>query len=231
MSEYGKLITPRGNLPVYIDRPMYEPAPVVLVLHEVFGVDGNARRTCRVLAQEGFIAVCPDLFWRHAAGVSLDHRSLDDWKKGMAIYYAYDFNAGVSDVYAAQVVGRELPGSNGKVGVIGYCLGGLLSYLVSVRFDPDVAISYYGEGIEKYLAEASGLTTPLVLHFACDDEVISLHDQQRIGAVYAGSDLVTIYSYRGCRHAFARYGGANYDEVAARLANERTLAFLGKYLH
>jgi carboxymethylenebutenolidase len=201
------------------------------VLHEVFGVNADLRATCDELASAGFIALCPDLFWRQEPGVDLSVRSEADWQKGLALYGAYDVDAGVRDVEATISTARRLSASPGHtVGVMGFCLGGLLTFLVAVRTQVDAAIAFHGGRTDEYLDEAADLDAPLQMHLAGDDEFIPAEAQQRIKAALATHARVEIHTYPGCRHAFSRHGGLHYDADAARVSRERTLTFLERHL-
>jgi len=219
-----------GAFGAYIARPAALPAPAVVVLHEVFGVNADIRRTCDELAALGFIAVAPDLFWRQEPGVDLDVKSEPDWQHGLRLYQAYDRDAGARDVKDAAAAAAELPDCTGKVAVLGYCLGGLMTFLTAVRYEVDAAVVYHGGDTGKYLQEADRLNAPLLMHLAEEDEFISKPAQQEIKAALAGKPNATIYSYPGQHHAFARHNGAHYDGSAAALANGRTYEFLNREL-
>src|SRR5258707_15017084 len=107
-----------GAFGAYIARPKVLPAPAVVVLHEVFGVNADIRKTCDELAEQGFIAVAPDLFWRQEPGVDLSVTSETDWQNGLRLYQAYDRDAGARDA---------------KDTVDAYCLGALMVFLTAVR--------------------------------------------------------------------------------------------------
>ncbi len=220
-----------GVFGAYIARPAVLPAPAVVVLHEVFGVNADIRKTCTELAALGFIGVAPDLFWRQEPGVDLDVRSEPDWQHGLRLYQAYDRNAGARDVKDTAVAAAELPDCTGKVAVLGYCLGGLMTFLTAVRYEVDAAVVYHGGDTEKYLDEADSLNAPLLMHLAEEDEFISKPAQQEIKAALADKPNVIIYSYPGQYHAFTRHNGAHYDAFAAVLANARTYEFLKRELH
>jgi carboxymethylenebutenolidase len=147
------------------------------VLHEVFGVNADIRKTCDELAEQGFLAVAPDLFWRQEPGVDLSVTSEPDWQHGLRLYQAYDRDAGARDVKDAVDVVAKLPGCIGKVAVLGYCLGGLMAFLTAVRY---AAVVYHGGDTEKYLGEVNGLDAPLLMHLAEEDEFISKAAQAEI---------------------------------------------------
>lgn len=214
----------------YVARPDAPARPVVVVLQEVFGVNSDIRSTCDELAQAGFIAVSPDLFWRQQRGVDLSVRSQPDWEKGLSLYKAFDIDAGVRDVEATVEAARALPGATGRVGVMGFCLGGLLTYLTAARTSVDAAVAFHGGRTEEFLDEAADVDVPFQMHLAAEDEFIPPAAQRAIVAALAGHSNVEIFSYAGCRHAFSRHGGLHYDANAAQLSRQRTLDFLRRHL-
>ena len=219
-----------GAFGAYIARPAGLPAPAVVVLHEVFGVNADIRKTCDELAEQGFIAVAPDLFWRQELGVDLTVTSEADWQHGLRLYQAYDRDAGAKDVKDAANVVAKLPECMGRVAVLGYCLGGLMTFLTAARYGVDAAVVYHGGDTEKYLEEINGLDAPLLMHLAEEDEFISKPAQAEIKAALASKPNATVYSYPGQHHAFARHNGTHYNAAAAALANRRTSEFLHQHL-
>src|SRR5277367_3784741 len=219
-----------GAFGAYIARPKASPASAVVVLQELFGVNADIRKTCDELAEQGFIAVAPDLFWRQESGVDLSVTSEPDWQHGLRLNQAYDRDAGAKDVKDTANAVAKLPGCTGKVAVLGYCLGGLLVYLTAVRFGVDAGVAYHGGDTEKYLGEVDGLRAPLLMHLAEDDEFISKSAQAQIKAALADKPNATVYSYPGQNHAFSRHNGAHYNAAAAALAHGRTYEFLHQQL-
>jgi carboxymethylenebutenolidase len=219
-----------GAFGAYIARPKGLPAAAVVVLHEVFGVNADIRKTCDELAEQGFVAVAPDLFWRQEPGVDLSVTSEPDWQRGLRLYQAYDRDAGARDVKDTATAVAKLPECSGKVAVLGYCLGGLMTFLTAVRHSVDAAVVYHGGDTEKYLGEIDGLHAPLLMHLAEEDEFISKPAQAEIKVSLSSKPNATVYSYPGQRHAFARHNGAHYNAAAAALANGRTSEFLHQQL-
>ena len=219
-----------GEFSAYIARPKVLPAPAVLVLHEVFGVNTDIRKHCDELAEQGFIAVAPDLFWRQDPGVDLSVTSEPDWQHGLRLNQAYDRDAGARDVKDTANVVAKLPGCIGKVAVLGYCLGGLMTFLTAARYGVDAAVVYHGGDTEKYLGEVNGLHAPLLMHLAEEDEFISKAAQAEIKTALTSKPNATVYSYSGQRHAFSRHNGTHYNAAAAALANGRTSEFLHQQL-
>jgi carboxymethylenebutenolidase len=221
---------PDGTFDAYIARPAALPAPAVVVLQELFGVNADIRATCDELAAQGFIAIAPDLFWRQEPGVDLDVTSEASWQHGLKLYAAFDRDTGARDVMETVRTAIELNEASGKVALLGFCLGALMAFLTAARYEVDAAVAYHGGDTEKYLAEVDGLQAPLLMHLGEEDEFILKQAQAEIRAALAGKANATVYSYPGQRHAFARHNGAHYDASAASLANARTREFLHKQL-
>src|SRR6202162_2057867 len=212
-----------GAFRAYTARPRALPAPAVVVLQEVFGVNADIRKTCDELAEQGFLAVAPNLFWRQEPDLDLTVTSEADWQHGLRLYQAYDRDAGVRDIKDTVNAVAKLPGCTGRVAVLGYCLGALMVFLTAVRESVDAGVAYHGGDTEKYLGEVDGLHAPLLMHLGEEDEFISKAAQAQIKAALASKPNATVYSYPGQRHAFARHNGAHYNAGAAALANGRTV--------
>ncbi|MEJ1963561.1 MAG: dienelactone hydrolase family protein [Gammaproteobacteria bacterium] len=220
---------PAGEFDAYIAYAE-RTAPVVIVLHEIFGINADMRATCDELASAGFTAMCPDLFWRQERNIDFSSWSQTEWNRGLALYRAFDLDEGVRDVAAAVAAGRVLHHANGSVGVMGFCLGGLLTFLTACRARLDAAVAWHGGRTEEFLAEAASLSSPMLMHLAEEDEFIPAEAQRQIRETLQPLPKVEIHTYPGCHHAFARHAGTHYDAKAAALANGRTRAFLRRYL-
>jgi carboxymethylenebutenolidase len=230
VDRYIDINTSDGSFKAYIARPLVLPAPAIVVIQEIFGVNADLRDTCDELASQGYIALSPDLFWRMEPGIDLSDQTEGEWKKGFALYTAFDYTSGVLDIASTMQLARVLPGASGKVGIMGYCLGGLMTFLTTARRGADASVVFYGGNTEKHLDEAPNIRTPLIMHLGEEDEYISKHAQQAIIASLAGNELAEVFTYRGCSHAFARHRGIHFDENAARLANSRTAKFFQFHL-
>jgi carboxymethylenebutenolidase len=220
-----------GAFAAYIARPKTWPAPAVVVLQELFGVNADIRKHCDELADQGFLAVAPDLFWRQEPGVDLNVTSEADWQHGLRLYQAYDRDAGVTDIKDTIDAVRGLSECNGKVALLGYCLGALMVFMTAVRnAGIDAAVWYHGGETEKYLGEVDGLHATILMHLAEEEEFISKTAQAEIKAALANKPNATVYSYPGQGHAFSRHNGKHYNAAAAHLANGRTSEYLRKQL-
>src|SRR5712691_11325030 len=154
----------------YLALPAGGYGPGIVVLQEIFGVNEYMRQVADWHAAHGFVALVPDLFWRQAPGIQLTDQTDAEWQKAFELYQGLDEAKAVEDSAAAVEFFRKHPACSGRVGAVGFCLGGKLAYLLAVRFKPDCAVGYYGVSIEKALNEAASLTSPLMLHVAGKDE-------------------------------------------------------------
>jgi carboxymethylenebutenolidase len=219
-----------GEFSAYLAAPASGKGPGIVLLQEIFGVNQVMRDIADWYASRGFIVVCPDLFWRQQPGIQLTDQTDADWKRAFELYQGLDEARAIDDAGATLSFLRSHPACTGRVGGVGFCLGGRLAYLLAVRHQPDCSVGYYGVAIEKALDEAAHLRTPLMLHVAGKDQYCPPEAQGQIHKALDGNPLATIHDYLECDHAFARPGGAHYDAAAAELANLRTLEFFVHHL-
>ncbi|HYD31818.1 MAG TPA: dienelactone hydrolase family protein [Azospirillaceae bacterium] len=219
-----------GTFQAYLARPQSGQGPGLIVIQEIFGVNQVMRDLCDGFAAQGYLALCPDLFWRQQPGVQLTDKSEEEWTRARQLMAGFNEARGILDLHAALVWLSQHQDCTGKVGVIGYCLGGRLAYLMATRSRPDCSVSYYGVGLDNRLSEAAAITKPLLLHIAGQDRFVPPEAQTHIREVLSRVSQVTIHTYPDCDHAFARPGGQHYDAAAAELANRRTAEFLARHL-
>jgi carboxymethylenebutenolidase len=219
-----------GRFSAYVARPAAAKAPAVVVIQEIFGVNAVMRGVCDDLATKGYLAICPDLFWRIEPGIDITDQTDAEWKRAFELFNAFDVDAGVKDIAATVEAIRADAGCSGKVGAVGFCLGGLLAFLTATRTGADASVGYYGVGIERYTAEAEKLATPLLLHVAEEDQFVPKAAQELVRTALKNHPQVQIFSYPGRDHAFARKGGAHYDAGDAATAEARTLDFFRAHL-
>ena len=218
-----------GRFTCHVARPGTEPAPAVVVIQEIFGVNASIRAQCDWVASMGFIAVAPDLFWRQEPGVELDpDRGQAQWDRAFALMNGMDQDKAVADIAATIAAARGMEGCTGKVGTIGYCLGGRLAFRAAQETDSQANVSYYGVGLEGLLGQPA--RHPLLVHIAERDKFVPPDAQAKIKDGLAGNSLAAVHVYPGVDHAFARAGGHSYDGRAATIANGRTAEFLVRYL-
>src|ERR1700716_307301 len=154
-----------GTFKGYLTIPASGSGPGILLLQEIFGVNSSMREVAEYYAEEGYVVLAPDLFWRLEPGVELGY-SEADFNKAFGYYQRFDADQSIKDAADALKVLRARPECAAKVGALGFCLGGKLAYLTAARTDVDCAVSYYGVGIEADLGEAAQVTGPMVFHFA-----------------------------------------------------------------
>ena len=216
-----------GSFGAYVADAKKPGRPAILVIQEIFGVNEVMRDVGDSLAEEGYTAVCPDLFWRIEPGIDITDRTDAEWEKAFSYFKAFNVDKGLEDI-SATIAWMRAQG-HPKIGAVGYCLGGLLAYLTATRTDADATVSYYGVGIDNYLGEAGKARKPALLHVAEEDGFVSKDSQAKMKAGLTAPNF-QLYWYPGRDHAFARDGGKNYDAADAKKANTRTLGWFEKYL-
>lgn len=220
-----------GALDAYVALPEITPAPAIIVIQEIFGVNQEMRDKCDDLAKQGYVAICPDLFWRLERNVQLVDSDPKQLEIAFQMYQDFDIEMGMEDLRTTLGFVRTMKETaDHKIGTIGYCLGGLLAYLFSSDSSIDAAVSYYGVNIVAGLEKAETIDSPLLMHMAEKDEFVPPADQETIKSAFKDHPFITIHAYEGVDHAFARGNGMHYDEAAATLANSRTAEFLSQNL-
>ncbi len=231
MSETVRITTLEGPdaFDCYIARPEGEPKSAIIVIQEIFGVNAGIRRKCDKLAEEGYLALSPDLFWRIEPGVQLDPDIEPEFQKALDLMGKLNQDAAIRDIEATIEYARTVC-PLGKVGAVGYCLGGRLAYMTAARTDIDASVGYYGVGIDGLLREKNGIAHPLMLHIPTEDGFVEKDTQK---AMHEGLDdhpKVTLHDYEGLDHGFATEFGKRRVEDAAQLADKRTAEFFSKHL-
>jgi carboxymethylenebutenolidase len=224
------IASPDGSFGGYLATPTAGKGPGIVVIQEIFGVNGFVRAVADGFAARGYFALAPDLFWRIEPNVQLTDKTDEEWKRAFDLMGKFNADLGVKDIQATISHLRGTAGVNGKVGAVGYCLGGLLAYLTAARTDADASVGYYGVNIQTMLGEAKTITKPLMLHIAEKDEYVPPAAQKQITDGLKDNPHVTVHSYPGMDHAFARVGGQHYDQANAELANGRTSTFFRQHL-
>jgi len=222
--------TADGAMGGYLAKPAAGRGPGLVVIQEIFGVNQVMRDLADGFAARGYFALVPDLFWRIQPGVQLTDKTDAEWKQAFDPMNKFDAKKGVEDIQATIRTLRETEGCTGKVGAVGYCLGGQLAYLTAARTDIDAAVGYYGVNIQNLLGESGNIKKPLMLHIAAADEFTPPDAQKKIIDGLKDNPHVTLHSYPQMDHAFARVGGAHYDHANAELANGRTATFFRQHL-
>ena len=229
-TDIGLTAADGGSFTAYLSKPDSGSGPGIVVLQEIFGVNHVMRDIADILALKGYFAIVPDLFWRQEPGIQITDRTEEEWARAFELFQGFDVDQGIEDAKVALDHLRTAEGCSGQVGCVGYCLGGKLAYLMAARSGVDASVGYYGVGIEGEPDEADYIAKPLMLHIAEEDGFVPKEAQAAIADALGGNALVTLHSYPGCDHAFARIGGEHYDEAAADMANQRTSDFFEEHI-
>jgi len=219
-----------GEMGAYLAVPDRTPAGAVIAIMEIWGVNETMRKHAHEFAEAGFVCLVPDLFWRQESGVELYDSNPQDVKKAFDLYYDFDYDLGVRDMEDVDAYLHNRVESNGKVGAVGYCLGGKLCYLMCCRTEIDCAVAYYGTYIEHNIREAPNLHRPFVLHMAMKDRWVQSEVNDLLERRLSPNPLVTIHKYPDADHAFARHGGKPYRKADADRALALTLSFFRQHL-
>jgi carboxymethylenebutenolidase len=214
----------------YLAEPEGTPRAAIVVIQEIFGVNEGIRRKCDGWAAKGYLALAPDLFWRLRPGVELDPDVEAEFRQALDLMARFDQDEGIKDIEATIRAARARLPDGGKVGVVGYCLGGRLAFMTAARTDADASVGYYAVGLPNLLHEKHAIARPLMLHIAGADHFV---DQAQQRAMHEGLDdhpRVRLHDYPGEDHGFAAEMGKRRSEAAARLADRRTEDFFAEHL-
>lgn len=218
-----------GSFSAYVARPEGTPRAAIIVIQEIFGVNDGIRQKCEDFAQEGYLAIAPDLFWRLKPGIELDADVPEQFQQALDLFGKFDQDKGIADIESTiQVARAELGG--GKVGAVGFCLGGRLAYMTAARTDIDASVGYYAVGIDGLLGEKHAIAKPLMLHIPQADHFVSPEVQAKMHEGLDDHPKVTLYDYPGEDHGFAAELGKRRSEEAAQLADKRTADFFAANL-
>jgi carboxymethylenebutenolidase len=208
------------KLAAYRADPAGKVRGALVVAQEIFGVNSHIKSVCDGFAADGYVAIAPALFDRYERGVDIGYTPADI-AKGRELKGKTTIDAALRDVAAA----RDAVSSSGKVGVVGYCWGGYVAWMTASRLPGFAcAIPYYGGG----MLEASGEEPkcPLIAHFGERDANIPVAGVRELAAAHPEAQ---VYIY-AADHGFNCDQRGSYDAAAAKLARERTLAFLQRHV-
>ena len=205
----------------YVAQPAGAASGAVVVIQEIFGVNSHIREVTDGYAEAGYFAVAPKIFDRIDRDIELGYEA-DDMQKGIGLAFSeLDHALALADVQAAVNFAAE----HGKVGVVGYCFGGLLTWLAACQLDGIAAASsYYGGGVVGH--KDAQARCPVIMHFGELDAHIPMTD---VDAIKAAQPNVPVHVY-AADHGFNCDHRASHDAAAAELALSRTLAHFAEHL-
>jgi len=219
-----------GSFDAYVAEPAGSPKGAIIVIQEIFGVNEGIRRKCDNWAAAGYLAYAPDLFWRIEPHIELDADVPDEMQQAFGLFGKFDQDAGIRDIEATIKAARHALGEGGKVGLVGYCLGGRLAFMSACRTDGDAFVGYYGVGIDGLLDEQKAIGKPVLLHVPTADHFVGPEAQKAMHEGLKDNRHVTLYDYSGLDHGFAAEMGNRRDEAGASLADQRTADFFATAL-
>jgi carboxymethylenebutenolidase len=218
-----------GSFQAYIAEPEGTPRAAIIVIQEIFGINPGIRAKCDKWAAQGYLALAPDLFWRLEPGIQLDPDMPEQFQQALAWMGKFNQDAGIRDIEATIKAARARV-DGGKVGAVGYCLGGRLAFMTATRTDIDATVGYYGVGIDNLLGEKHAIAHPVLLHIAGADHFVTPDIQAKMHEGLDDHPKVTLETYPGVDHGFAVDAGKRRNDEAATLADERTAAFFAENL-
>ena len=208
------------RLAAYLAEPAGAPRGALVLIQEIFGVNGHIRDVCDGYAYDGYRVLAPALFDRYEKGVELDYTA-DDIARGRALRAMATADAAMADVEAA----RAEVALAGRVGIIGYCWGGTIAWLAACRITRlACAVCYYGGGILEASAEQP--KCPVLAHFGERDTAIPIAGVKDFAAAHPE---VAVHIY-AADHGFNCDRRGAYDAAASTLARQRTLDFLRRQI-
>lgn len=219
-----------GQFDAYVAQPQSTPRAAIIVIQEIFGVNEGIRRKCENWAAQGYLAVAPDLFWRDTPYVELNADVAEDFQAAINHMQKLDQDRAIYDIEAAIKFARAQLGGDGKVGVVGYCLGGRLTFMAACRTDGDAFVGYYGVGIDNLLGEQHAIGKPVMLHIPTADGFVPPDVQKKMHEGLKDNRHVVLHDYEGLDHGFAAEMGDRRVEEAAQLADQRTADFFATHL-
>jgi carboxymethylenebutenolidase len=229
------LDTSDGKMDAYVTQPKTAGSyPGVVVIQEAFGVNGHMKKVTERIAAEGYVAICPDIYHRESERVI----PFSDMAKAIATLQRVQDGKAMEDVGAA--IARLKSQSNvkaGSLGVVGFCMGGRLTYLSAAHHTSDVkcAVPYYGGGIPmgnpSPLARTGEIQCPMYLFFGAKDQLIPLNQVEQIKAELSAKKVTfQLEVYPDAGHGFFCDERASYNEKAAADAWDKTKAFFAQHL-
>ncbi len=206
----------------YLTLPEIGSGPGIILFQEIFGVNESIKEIADYYAEEGYVVLAPDLFWRIEPHIELDYHP-DNYSRAMDLYSRFNEDQAIGDILLTLSAIRTIPECMGRIGALGFCLGGKLVHLAAAHTDIDCGVSYYGVGIEDNLDLIKKISCPLIYHFGSNDKYIPTSAVQEITNAFSRSENVKVYTYQSVDHGFANFQHKNYDKPASMMAHSRSI--------
>jgi carboxymethylenebutenolidase len=225
-----KVATADGDFDAWMFSQDGGSRPGIVMIPEINGVNASLREIAARYANEGFVVMALDIFWRLEPRVDLDY-SEQEMQKARVLHDDFNYETGVADMQAAITTLRHRPECNGKIGVVGFCLGGTMGYLAGSRTDADAAVGYYGTRLGMFLSDGPRISRPTMLHLGRLDHRTPPELMVQIEKAIAGNPQVELFAYDNAVHAFANHHRPkNYNAEITRTADARTFRLFHKAL-
>jgi carboxymethylenebutenolidase len=225
---------PGADMDAYFTRPAGPVIASLVVIQEIFGVTAAMRDIADDFAGAGFACVVPDMFWRLERNVELGNgEDQPKRQKAIDLMGRFDLDQGVKDCAAAADWLRAKKLGSGKVGVVGFCIGGRVTGLMGARSRVDAICSFYGVRLDQHLSELAAITIPAQFHIGEADDQIPPPTVKAIrdALAQAGRTQASVFTYPGAGHAFFnRHRVDRFNPEAHGVARERALTFLREAL-
>ena len=220
-----------GSLGAFVALPPAGRGPGLLLLQEIFGVNAHIRAVAEQYAQSGFVVIAPDLFRRQATRVELGYVG-EDRERALTLMRGLSREQAVADMAVALAALRAMPECTGRIGALGYCMGGRLAFAAAALCGVDAAVCYYGGGIAAQpdlVALAGRITVPVQFHHAGHDPSIPPDAVAAVRTAMATAPAAAqteFHDYPDAQHGFNGWARAAHDPASAVLAQGRSLVFL-----
>jgi len=217
-----------GEYEAYLSLPPAGKGPGLVLFQEIFGVNRHIRAVADQYALDGFVVLAPDLFWRQAPRIDLGYTGAD-MDKARVLMTGLTPAQALADIGTTVKAARARPEVIGKVGAVGYCMGGRFAYFAAATAGVDAASCFYGGAIQDNLDKAPAITCPIQFHYGERDKVIPPAAVEKVKAAMAGK-RAEFFVY-DADHGFNCWDRGSYDARAAALAHGRTLAHFASHLY
>jgi carboxymethylenebutenolidase len=223
-----------GTFEAFCAVPDSGQGPGILLFQEIFGINDNMRGLAEKLAAQGYVVLVPDMFWRLEP--RFERKDESGFGDALEMVQRFDLELGTTDITSTHAHLSGLPSCTGKVGAVGFCLGGTLTFAAAARSRVDgkgidAAVSYYGSGNNDLLPLMDQVTCPILFHYGQDDPFIPEEKVVEVEQAIAGHPNAELHRYAGAGHAFSNWDAPSmYQAEAAELAWGRTLDHFAQHL-